>query len=91
MYILFYFICLCVSLSMKGQNKGRVIPRVVDDSINYLEKVGLDTRGLFRRSVSRKTVWEVQRLFNEGMSTCYCVTYPTDGNLYSMSCMMVWN
>lgn len=53
--------------SIKSQNKGQVIPRVVNDCINYIEKIGLETEGIFRRSVSVATVRLVQSVFNEGM------------------------
>jgi len=53
--------------SIKSQNKGRVIPRVLDDCIVYIEKIGLDTVGIFRRSISAATVRGVQKLFNEGL------------------------
>ena len=52
--------------SIKSQNKNQVIPRVVNDCINYIEMIGLDTEGIFRRSVSVATVRNVQKIFNEG-------------------------
>jgi len=51
---------------IKSQNKNQVIPRVVTDCINYIEMIGLDTEGIFRRSVAVTTVRNVQKMFNEG-------------------------
>ncbi|XP_067945590.1 rho GTPase-activating protein 8-like isoform X2 [Watersipora subatra] len=51
---------------IKHQNKGQVIPRVVTDCINYIETIGLETEGIFRRSVIVTKVRLVQAVFNEG-------------------------
>ena len=52
--------------SIKRQSKGQVVPRVVNDCINYIDSIGLETEGIFRRSVSVTTVRVVQTVFNEG-------------------------
>lgn len=40
---------------------------MVTDCINYIEMIGLDTEGIFRRSVAVTTVRNVQKMFNEGV------------------------
>jgi len=44
------------------------VPQVFTELVQYIEKHGLDTEGIFRRSVSLKTLNEVKANYNEGQA-----------------------
>ena len=56
-------------LSLKDNNSGDPIPRVVQECIKYLsDENSLQTEGIFRRSENINAVKEVQNLFNNGQT-----------------------
>lgn len=55
-----------VSLQFIKENSNTAIPPVVEQSIQYLRKEGLDVQGIFRRSPSATKLRDVQQKFNNG-------------------------
>ncbi|CAL8075353.1 unnamed protein product [Calicophoron daubneyi] len=51
---------------IKMNNGGRTIPIVLEDTVDYLREFGLDTEGIFRRSVSVKRIRDLQEAYNRG-------------------------
>ncbi|KAF5402420.1 Rho GTPase-activating protein 1 [Paragonimus heterotremus] len=51
---------------IKMNNGGRSIPIVLEDAVDYLREWGLDTDGIFRRSVSLKKLRDVRDAYNRG-------------------------
>ncbi|XP_006813091.1 rho GTPase-activating protein 8-like [Saccoglossus kowalevskii] len=56
---------------LKVHNEGKVLPKVMVETITYLEENGLDTEGIFRRCPSAAVVKEVQRKYNHGVKIDY--------------------
>ncbi|KAK2146629.1 hypothetical protein LSH36_594g03054 [Paralvinella palmiformis] len=53
---------------IREHNNGEIIPPVVRKCVEYLQKKGIETEGIFRRSASAVVLREVQKKFNAGMT-----------------------
>ncbi|KAG5445044.1 Rho GTPase-activating protein 1, partial [Clonorchis sinensis] len=51
---------------IKMNNGGRSIPIVLEDAVDYLREFGLDTDGIFRRSVNVGRLRQLQDVYNRG-------------------------
>ncbi|XP_053575015.1 rho GTPase-activating protein 8 [Bombina bombina] len=51
---------------LKNKNSGELIPLVMMQTVSYLNQRGLQTEGLFRRSVSIHIIKDVQKRYNLG-------------------------
>ncbi|XP_021340413.1 rho GTPase-activating protein 1-like isoform X2 [Mizuhopecten yessoensis] len=67
-----------VTLSHIRQNYKCVIPPVVEISVEYLRVNALDVEGIFRRSANARTLKEVQKKFNQGLTVDFC----TEGDVH---------
>ncbi|ESO84993.1 hypothetical protein LOTGIDRAFT_168254 [Lottia gigantea] len=55
-----------VTLEYIKENSGRIIPIVVEQTVEFLKENALEVDGIFRRSARAVTLKQVQRDFNEG-------------------------
>ncbi|XP_067674547.1 rho GTPase-activating protein 8-like isoform X1 [Haliotis asinina] len=65
-----------VTLQFIKEHSGRIIPIVVEQTIDYLRVHGLQVEGIFRRSANAATLREVQNKYNNGEPVDYqCDAY----------------
>ncbi|XP_070533334.1 rho GTPase-activating protein 8-like isoform X2 [Ptychodera flava] len=56
---------------LKEHSNGVVLPKVMTETITYLQEKGLETEGIFRRCPNTAVVRDVQNRYNKGESVDY--------------------